>query len=138
MDFPEKIKVNEHEIEITPRYNETDQGGVVHHSIYPVYFEMGRTELLRTNGLAYKNLEKAGVYFVVAELNIKFRRPCFYDEKLKLKTSCSNVTASKVEHEYELKKADEGIMVAEGKSILACISKEGGVRRIPGFMYPVE
>jgi len=54
MDFPKRISIQGHTITITPRYAETDQGGVVHHSVYPVWFEMGRTELLRANSLAYK------------------------------------------------------------------------------------
>jgi len=82
MDFPERLTIQSHTIIIVPRYAETDKGGVVHHSVYPVWFEMGRTELLRANGLAYKDLEEAGVLFVVAELRIKYRRPAMYDEKL--------------------------------------------------------
>lgn len=73
MDFPERATISSLKIGIRPRYNETDQGGVAHHSVYPVWFEMGRTELLRVNGLAYKDLEEAGVFFVVARLEIKYR-----------------------------------------------------------------
>jgi hypothetical protein len=47
IDFPDCTKIAEHTITITPRYSETDQAGVVHHTVYPVWFEMGRTELLR-------------------------------------------------------------------------------------------
>jgi len=136
MDFPESTTVQSRTITIVPRYAETDKAGVVHHSIYPVWFEMGRTELLRANGLAYKDLEETGVFFVVAELNIKYRRPAFYDEKLLLETSCTGVTASKVEHSYKLTRKDNGLVLAEGKSILACVDREGKVRRIPEFMYP--
>ncbi len=134
MKFPERTTVQSNMITITPRYNETDQGGVVHHSIYPVYFELGRTELLRANGLAYKDLEEAGVFFVIAELYVKYRRPAFYDEHLELETTCTNVTASKVEHSYRL--SHNGELLAEGKSVLACIDKAGKVRRMPEFMYP--
>ena len=81
MNFPKNTTIQNCTITIQPRYSETDQGGVVHHSVYPVYFEMGRTELLRANGLAYKDLEAAGVFFVIAELHIKYRRPAFYDEQ---------------------------------------------------------
>jgi len=123
-------------ITIQPRYSETDQGGVVHHSVYPVYFEMGRTELLRANGLAYKDLEAAGVFFVVAKLNIKYRRPAFYDEKLRLETACTNVTASKVEHTYKLTRPNTSEILAEATSVLACVDAEGKIRRIPDFMYP--
>ena len=118
-----------------PRYVETDRGGVVHHSVYPVWFEMGRTELLRANGLAYKDLEEAGVLFVVARLSIKYRRPAMYDEQLTLETTCSRVTASRVEHVYKLIRGN-GLILAEGGSTLACVNSDGKVRRIPEFMYP--
>lgn len=135
MDFPQRITIESHTIVVVPRYAETDRGGVVHHSVYPVWFEMGRTELLRANGLAYKDLEKAGVFFVVARLNIKYRRPAQYDEQLKLETTCSKVTASRVEHTYKLTNCD-GLILAEGTSTLACVGAEGKLRRIPEFMYP--
>jgi len=136
MDFPQRLTIQNHTIKIVPRYVETDKAGVVHHSVYPVWFEMRRTELLRANGLAYKDLEAAGVFFVVAELNIKYRRPAMYDEELELETSCSAVTASKVEHTYKLTRCRDGVLLAEGSSVLACVNAEGKIRRIPKFMYP--
>ena len=136
MDFPERTTIQSHAITVIPRYAETDKAGVVHHSAYPVWFEMGRTELLRANGLAYKDLEETGVFFVLAELNIKYRRAAFYDENLKLETSCTDVTASKVKHSYKLIREGTGLVLAEGTSILACVDSEGKVRRIPEFMYP--
>jgi len=154
MDFPERITISRHTIEIVPRYVETDKAGMVHHSVYPVWLEMGRTELLRANGLAYKDLEAEGVFFVVAEMHIKYRRPALYDEKLQLETICSNVTPGKVEHAYRLiRPADatllaeatllteaarlaEATLLAEARTILACVSAEGKVRRVPKFMFP--
>ena len=138
MDFPERTTIQSHAITVIPRYAETDKAGVVHHSVYPVWFEMGRTELLRANGLAYKDLEEEGVFFVVAELDIKYRRPTFYDEKLQLETSCTGVRASKVEHSYKLIREESGLVLAEGMSILACVDSEGKARRIPEFMYPQD
>jgi len=135
MDFPERMTIQSHTITIVPRYAETDKGGVVHHSVYPVWFEMGRTELLRANGLAYKDLEEAGVFFVVAELHIKYRRPAKYDDKLLLETTCSAVTAGKVEHTYKLTRCCDGIILAEGSSVLTCVNAEGKIRRIPEFLY---
>ena len=136
MEFPEKTTINRHTITIVPRYCETDQAGVVHHTVYPIWFEMGRTELLRANGLAYSELEKAGVYFVVTELNIKYRRPALYDEKLDLTTTGTNVSSARVEHTYILKRASTGLLLAQGKSTLACVDAKGKVRRMPQFMYP--
>ena len=136
MNFPEKTKIKSCTITIQPRYSETDQGGVVHHSIYPVWLEMGRTELLRANGLAYKDLEAAGVFFVVAGLSIKYRRPARYDEPLVLETTCTKVTASKVEHSYRLTR--DGHLLAEAATELACVGRDGKVRRMPEFMYPQD
>jgi acyl-CoA thioester hydrolase len=138
MEFPPCSKVKEYTIEVIPRYVETDQAGVVHHTVYPAWFEMGRTELLRANGLAYSNLEKAGVFFVVAELTCKYRRPAFYDETLELTTTCTNITSARVEHTYVLKRKSTGIILAEGTSILACVDADGKVRRMPEFMYPED
>ncbi len=136
MTFPERITKNLHKITIVPRYSETDQGGVVHHCVFPIWFEMGRTELLRVNKVAYKDLEEAGIFFVVAELSIKYRQPVKYDEKLELETACSKVTPAKIEHTYKLKRCSDNVLLAEGSSILACVSQDGKVRRIPKFMYP--
>ena len=121
MDFPEKISIESHTITVVPRYAETDKAGVVHHSVYPVWFEMGRTELLRANGLVYKDLESKGIYFVVARLEIKYRQPAVYDEELELETRCSNMTSAKVEHSYTLRRASDGVILAEGSSALACL-----------------
>jgi acyl-CoA thioester hydrolase len=135
MNLPERISIKSHTITVVPRYAETDKGGVVHHSVYPVWFEMGRTELLRANGIAYKDLEQAGMLFVVARLSIKYRRPAQYDEELTLETTCSAVTASRVEHTYKLTSGN-GVILAEGTSTLACVNTAGRIQRIPEFMYP--
>ena len=136
MSFPQHLTVHSHTIPIVPRYAETDKGGVVHHSVHPVWFEMGRTELLRANGVAYRDLEKAGVFFVVARLQIKYRQPAEYDEKLELETTCSLVTAGKVEHTYTLRRCRDGVVLAEGASTLACVNSEGKIRRVPAFFLP--
>jgi len=136
MDFPRHLTISSHTIKVVPRYAETDRGGVVHHSVYPVWFEMGRTELLRANGIAYKDLEAVGVFFVVAQLNIKFRRPAQYDEQLCLETTCSVVSSAKVEHTYKLSRCSDGVILVEASSVLACVNKKGKVRRVPEFMCP--
>lgn len=135
---PGPITLTSHTIAIVPRYAETDKGGVIHHSVFPVWLEMGRTELLRANGIIYKNLEAEGIFFVVAQLCIKYRRPVFYDEPLQLETTCSRVTAAKVEHTYRLLRSENGLLLTEGSSVLACVGADGKVRRIPEFMYPEE
>jgi acyl-CoA thioester hydrolase len=138
MKFPEKTTIQEHMITIVPRYCETDQAGVVHHTVYPVWFEMGRTELLRANGVAYRKLEKEGIFFVVTQLNIRYHRPAFYDENLSLTTICSKVTAARVEHTYQLKHQKTTLLLAEAASILACVDTNGKVRKVPQFLQSSE
>lgn len=134
--FPPCTTVGQHTITIVPRYAETDQSGVIHHTVYPVWFEMGRTELLRANGLAYSDLEKAGIYFVIVELAVKYRRPTFYDETLELTTACTRITSARVEHTYTLKRPSTGLILCEGTSVLACVDAQGKPRRMPEFMSP--
>jgi acyl-CoA thioester hydrolase len=136
MGFPAKAPITEHRIRIRARYCETDQGGVVHHSVYPVWFEMGRTELLRANGVAYKDMEKAGVFFVMARLEVRYHQAAMYDEELELTTTCTNVTTCKIEHSYQLKRVSDGALLAEGATTLACVDKSGKVMRMPEFLYP--
>ena len=131
MNFLKQANIQTHTITIRPRYAETDQGGAVHHTVYPVWFEMGRTELLRANDIAYKNIEEAGIFFVVLRLNVNYRRPARYDEELQLTTTCSSISAAKVEHSYTLIRASDGLLLAEGSSVLACIDSQGKPRRIP-------
>lgn len=136
MEFPKRTTIQSHTISVVPRYCETDQAGVIHHSVYPIYFEMGRTELLRVNGLAYKDLECEGFYMVVAELHLKYRRPAYYDETLELITECTKITAAKLEHSYKLIRPGTGLLLVEGSSILACVDDKGKPRRLPEFLYP--
>lgn len=128
------MMVKTHNIMIVPRYSETDQAGVVHHTVYPVYFEMGRTELLRTNGCVYRDLEKTGVFFVVVDLNVKYRTPAAYDEKLELTTTCTKITPARIEHSYILKRQEVDDILVEGKTTLACVDADGKIQRVPDFM----
>ena len=77
---------SEHEIEIRVRYSETDAMGFLHHSNYFNYYEMGRTELFRSQGGDYRQMEADGRYFVVVSLEAKYRHPARYDDLLKLVT----------------------------------------------------
>src|ERR1700733_11472106 len=75
------------EITIRVRYAETDRMGLLHHANYLVYFEQGRTELLRSLGMAYKDLEDQGYLLVLTRVQVRYRSPARYDDLLTLKTS---------------------------------------------------
>ena len=121
--------ITEHTIQIRVRYNETDAMGYLHHSNYAAYFEVGRTELFRTQGGSYRRMEELGLYFVVAKLEIRFRRPARYDDVLTLKTVIRRTTPAKLEHDYQLFRGDE--LLTEASTVIACVNAAGEVQRIP-------
>ncbi|MFM8286870.1 MAG: acyl-CoA thioesterase [Planctomycetaceae bacterium] len=85
-----------HELEIRVRYNETDSMGFLHHAQYFVYFELGRTELLRARGGNYRDIEAAGLFMVVVQLECRFRKSARYDELLTLQTTLEKITPAKM------------------------------------------
>lgn len=117
---------------IRVRYAETDRMGLLHHANYFVYFEMGRTELLRQRGLSYRDMEDAGHLLVIVDIGCKFRRPAYYDDLLTLRTTVSRVTHVKIVHKYEVLR--DGVLLAEGHSTLACIDREGKPQRLPEIL----
>lgn len=123
---------HQHEIEIRVRYQETDAMGVLHHANYFTYFEIGRTELLRANGFDYRRVEEGGIFMVIVEISCRYRRPAKYDDVLRLRTTLKRVTAAKIEHEYQLFRGDE--LLAEAKSVLACVDRDGQLQRVPEWV----
>ena len=122
------------DIEIRVRYAEVDQMGSLHHSRFWVYFEMGRTELLRQAGAAYRDLEKAGVFFVVAKCSARFLAPARYDDLLVLTTRVTRMGAVRIDHAYELKRQADGVTVATAETTLACVDRAGAIIAIPDFV----
>ncbi len=120
------------EITIRVRYAETDRMGLLHHANYLVYFEQGRTELLRSRGLAYKDLEDQGYLLVLTKVEVRYRSPVRYDDVLTLRTTVVRTTAARIDHKYEV--LLEGALVAEGSSTLACVDREGRVQALPDYL----
>ncbi len=103
--------------------------GVVHHTVYPVWFEMGRTELLRSHGGSYRALEESGVLLAVTRLEVRYHAPARYDDLLSLRTSLVGGSRVKLEHEYELTR--DGDRLVTGCTVLACIDRDGRPQPLP-------
>ena len=112
--------------------------GALHHSRYWVYFEMGRTEMLRSQGVAYSDLEKEGVFFVVAKCEAKFRAPARYDDVVVLTTRIDRMGAARIDHVYELKRKADGLLLATAQTTLACVDRGGQIIAIPDFIRGKE
>lgn len=121
------------DIEVRVRYAETDAMGFLHHARYAVYFEMGRTELLRLSGACYREMEERGTYYVVARLECRYRAPAKYDDLLRLRTTTARLTRVRVDHTYELWR-DETLL-AEAGSTLACVGSDGQLTGLPDDLY---
>lgn len=84
------------------RYAETDRMGVVYYGNYAQYFEIARTEAIRSLGVSYKELENQGIMLPVLRLEIKYLKPAFYDELLSIKTVISEVPSTRITFEHEI------------------------------------
>jgi acyl-CoA thioester hydrolase len=124
------------EITIRVRYAETDRMGLLHHANYLVYFEQGRTELLRPLGKSYLEMEEEGFFLVLHCIDVKYRRPARYDDLLTLRTFVKRVTPVRIDHGYELMRGGE--LLAEGNSTLACVDRAGKLQALPGWLYDAE
>ncbi|RBW56730.1 acyl-CoA thioesterase [Tenacibaculum sp. E3R01] len=115
--------MHEHFSTIRIRYSETDQMGVVYHGNYAQFFEIGRTEWLRTLGVTYKYMEKTGVMLPVISLNCNFKKSAFYDDFITIKTYLKKTPTVKIEFNYEIVNQDNDILCT-GSTSLAFINSE--------------
>jgi acyl-CoA thioester hydrolase len=120
------------EFTIRVRYAETDRMGLLHHANYLVYFEQARTELLRSHGLSYKDLEDRGYLLVVTRVEVQFKSPARYDDLLTVRTTVTRTTTVRIDHRYEV--LCGGRLLAEGSSTLACVDRDGRPQALPEFL----
>jgi acyl-CoA thioester hydrolase len=126
----------QHTITIRVRYPEVDAMGYLHHSRYLQYFEMGRVELLRSRGHSYADLEKAGIFFAVVKVEVRYRAPARYDEEVTLLTKVSRQTTVRIDHEYQLRRGET--LLAEASTTIACINRAGELQPIPDFLRGLD
>ena len=130
-------------IRLRVRYSECDPMNVAHHASYLPWLEMGRTELLRTSGVSYAQLEAAGVLLVVVKMELRYRRPAKYDDVLELRTRVVPGSRVKILHEYELVRVDDPnqpLGKADGESLftasstLGCVDRAGNIQPLPEWL----
>lgn len=117
--------------EIRVRYAETDQMGHAHHMNYLAWFELGRTELMRANGVSYAGLEREGVLLPVARAELDYRRGAGYDDLVWVRSRVKQVRSRSVTFEYEAVRAEDEALLARGTTTLVCTDSGLRTRRIP-------
>jgi acyl-CoA thioester hydrolase len=104
-----------HETELRVRYAETDQMGVVYHSNYLIWMEVGRVEFFRAAGLRYRDFEtESGLHLAVAEAQVRYMSPARYDDRVIVRTSMTAAHSRMVTLTYEMRHAETGQPLAKG------------------------
>jgi acyl-CoA thioester hydrolase len=115
-----------HELELRVRYAETDQMGVVYHTNYLVWCEVGRTELIRQlTGVSYAALEGQGVLLAVADLSIRYHGAARYDDRVRIRTTLADVRSRSVTFDYLITSAESGERLASARTVLVSIDRAG-------------
>ena len=99
--------------EIVVRYQETDQMGIVHHSVYPVWYEVARTDYCKQMGLRYLEMESMGIMTPIYEVHSHYKSPARYDDVLTVQTIVKRLTPYRIEFRYEIFKEDTLIHYGE-------------------------
>lgn len=102
--------------ELTVRYAETDCMGVVHHAVYPVWFEVARTDYIKAAGMSYADMEKGGVMLPVAGISCRYRLPARYDDTLLIEARITRLSPARIEFGYKVTRKGETEVLATGTS----------------------
>jgi acyl-CoA thioester hydrolase len=130
MSAPGASFVSESRIRV--RYAETDQMGVVYHSNYFIWFEVGRVELMRQLGFTYREMERAdGCFIAVVDARCRYKAPARYDEEIIIRTHLKNVRESLIHFGYQAVRASDATLLAEGETTHIVIDAKMARRPIP-------
>jgi acyl-CoA thioester hydrolase len=114
------------------RYAETDQMGVVYHSNYLIWFEVGRVELIRSMGLDYKRMEvEEGCGIAVVDVHVRYRVPARYDDELVVETRLLAARGAVIKFGYKVLRVEDGMLLCEGETVHVVVGKDMKKRSLP-------
>jgi acyl-CoA thioester hydrolase len=114
------------EISIRARYAETDAMGVVHHASYVIWLEQGRTELLRTLGVSYREIEVAGFFVVLSDLQVRYHASARYDDVVLLRATLAGARSRQLSFVYQLRLGVTGALLVTARSEHIVVSRATG------------
>jgi acyl-CoA thioester hydrolase len=113
------------EARVRVRYVETDQMGVVYHSNYLIWFEVGRVEFIRQLGLSYKQMEEEdGCGISVVDVHARYRAPARYDDELVVETRLLVARGAVIKFGYRILRVADGVLLCEGDTTHVCVGKD--------------
>jgi len=113
------------------RYAETDKMGVVYYANYFVWFEVGRTDLLRGAGWSYREMEEDGMTLPVIEAHCEYRQSARYDDELEVRTTGTLRSPVRIEFSYEIVRPSDATLIATGRTVHASLDRSGRPCRLP-------
>ena len=116
---------------IRVRYAETDTMGVVYYANYLIWFEVGRTDLLRGTGWSYREMEREGFSLPVIEAHCEYRQPARYDDVLEVRTTGVMVSPVRLRFDYEVGRPADDAVLATGHTVHATLGRDGRPCRLP-------
>ena len=105
--------------------------GVVYYANYLVWFEVGRTDLLRSSGWSYKEMEVEGYSLPVVEAHCQYRAPARYDDELEVRTLGALLSPVRLRFEYQVVRSADAVLLATGHTVHAALDASGRPRRLP-------
>lgn len=116
---------------IRVRFAETDQMGVVHHSVYPVWFEAGRVEWMRVRGLSYREMEDTGLSLAVSRLEVAYRSAALFDDEIDVRSTLTTARSRRLVFAYRLVRLADELLVATGVTEHVPTDRSGRAVRLP-------
>ena len=121
-------------LDITVRFAETDQMGVVHHSEYVVWFETGRIAWMEAAGMPYTEIAGAGFNFAVTDLQCRYRNAIRFGDAVQVVTRLASLRSRQIEFVYEICNPQTGAVYADGHTRHTCVDDEGRMTRVPDWI----
>ncbi len=120
------------ETHLRVRYAETDQAGMVYHSNYMIWFEVGRVELCRDHGFNYREMERdADACLPVTEARVRYRSPARYDDEILVRTRIAELRSRAITFAYQAVRVADGALLAEGETAHVVMNSQGKARSLP-------
>lgn len=112
-------------------YSETDQMGVVYHARYLVWLDVARTELLRTTGISYRELETLGLRLAVSEVTVRYRQAARYDDPIRVRVWVRETASRRVTFGYAVEHDETGALLATATTALLVLDADFAFARLP-------
>ena len=114
------------------RYAETDKMGVVYHSNFIVWFEIGRVELLRKMGFRYRDMEREDdCHIAVVDIRCRYKAPARYDDELIIRTQLKHMRGSMMTFHYEVVRMPDNALLAEGETVHIVVNSKFEKTNLP-------